>query len=137
MTLEERVAALEEQMAAIQGEGDYTLNRSGETIDAIMDGIEDAAIYHGTQVVEVTTNPNYVDGYFTLPAGFTPTIDTKIVASLRIERNPGPFGLCLNVNYHSGRLRYMIFWGGITGVDMGSIPNGTYYVDWICIDKGV
>ena len=135
MTIEERVEQLEAQVAQLTGEGDYTLLKSGETIDAILDGIETGAIYHGTQTVEVKEATVMVFGDMTL--GFTPTAKTAVVASLRRATGPGPVGYQLNLLYTAGRLYYTIVWGGNTGVEMQSVPSGTYYIDWICIDKGV
>lgn len=135
MTLEERVEQLEAQVAQLTGEGDYTLGKAGETIDAILDGIETGAIYHGTHTVTVEEATIMVSG--TLSLGFTPTADTAIVASLRRAGAPSPVGYQLNLLYITGRLYYTIVWGGNTGADTQSVPSGTYYIDWICIDKGV
>ena len=55
MTIEERVEQLEAQVAQLTGEGDYTLLKSGETIDTILDGIETAAIYHGSETITVAS----------------------------------------------------------------------------------
>ena len=138
MTIEERVEQLEAQVAQLTGEGTYTLGKAGETIDAILDGIETGAIYHGTQ--EVTSDGTAYRLVGQLSLGFTPTRNTVVAASLRRGASPNPtgYGYTLELLW-AGMLYYHIFWGGnrpdTTSANL-HVDAGTYYIDWIVLDKG-
>ncbi|MBR1382283.1 MAG: hypothetical protein IJ555_00485 [Ruminococcus sp.] len=129
------IEELEARVAALEAASDYTVQQSGETIDAILAGIKDAAIYHGTTEIVIDTGDN--NGSATLDLGFTPNANTKIIGSVRRNTSPpGPFGVVLIFYYYMNHITAYITHGYNHGTDYVSIPSGTYYVDWICIDTG-
>ncbi|MBR1561579.1 MAG: hypothetical protein IJ645_00070 [Ruminococcus sp.] len=140
MTIEERVEQLEAQVAQLTGEGDYTLLKSGETIDAILDGIETAAIYHGSDTV--VSDGSSSSATAALSLGFTATENTKVAATVRKAGGPSPVSnAVLQLYYTAGRIYANLTPGynhpSSGGMETVPLPSGTYYIDWICIDKGV
>ncbi len=141
MTIEERVEQLEAQVAQLTGEGDYTLLKSGETIDAILDGIETAAIYHGSDMI--VSDGSSSSAMTALSLGFTATENTKVAATVRKAGGPSPVSnAVLQLYYTTGGRIYANLTPGYNhpssgGFDTVSLPSGTYYIDWIVIDKGV
>ena len=139
MTIEERVEQLEAQVAQLTGEGDYTLLKSGETIDTILDGIETAAIYHGSDTV-VSDGSSSATAVLSL--GFTATENTKVAATVRKAGGLSPVSnAVLQLYYTAGRIYANLTPGynhpSSGGFDTVPLPSGTYYIDWIVIDKGV
>lgn len=139
MTIEERVEQLEAQVAQLTGEGDYTLLKSGETIDTILDGIETAAIYHGSDTV---ISDGSSSAMAVLSLGFTATENTKVAATVRKAGGPSPVSnAVLQLYYTAGRIYANLTPGynhpSSGGFDTVPLPSGTYYIDWIVIDKGV
>ena len=140
MTIEERVEQLEAQVAQLTGEGDYTLLKSGETIDTILDGIETAAIYHGSDMI--VSDGSLSSATAALSLGFTATENTKVAATVRKAGGPSPVSnAVLQLYYTAGRIYANLTPGynhpSSGGFDTVSLPSGTYYIDWIVIDKGV
>jgi len=135
MTIEERVEQLEAQVAQLTGEGTYTLGKAGETIDAILDGIETAAIYHGSETITVASGDT--TGSTALALGFKATAATQVVASVRHSGAPTPFNNpVLTLHFTTGMIYAYITAGYNTAQDIKPLAAGTYYIDWIVLDKG-
>ncbi len=136
-TIEERVTALETAVAAIQGEGDYELGKAGETIDAILGGIEHAAIYHGRDTITVSESSTQVASV-NLSLGFTAKASTKVVATVRLDAAPTPYNnVMLTLHRNSNVMIASIIAGyNVAGSTTCYLPKGSYIIDWICFDKG-
>lgn len=141
-TLEERVEALEALTAQMAGSGDYTLGLAGETIDAILAGISDAAVYHGTTEIVVRAAASTAGANIDL--GFAPTENTKIIGSVRRKDSYAYYtGVELTFHYIIGPQNHiyanLTFGGNYSNMGQSPVPGviaGTYYIDWICIDRG-
>ena len=133
--LEARVAALEAAAAA----DEYTIQQSGETIDSILAGIKDAAIYHGTTTV--TSYGSSATATAEVELDFTPTANTKIIGSVRRNSQSGitPYnntGGILSFVFYSSKITAVLTYGPNINETLYNLPSGTYYIDWICIDTG-
>ncbi len=137
-TIEERVAALETAVAAIQGEGDYELSKAGETIDAILGGIEHAAIYHGRDTITVS-DTGTAFAFVNLSLGFSASATTKVVAAVRLDSAPTPYNNVILTLHRSGNTLMASITAGynVGGGTTCDLPRGRYQIDWICFDKGV
>lgn len=138
-TIEERVTALETAMAAIQGEGDYELSKAGETIDAILGGIEHAAIYHGRNTITVSDTSIQVASV-NLSLGFSASATTKVVATVRFDSAPTPYNNVVLTLHRIGSVLMASITAGYNVPGPGGtttyLPKGSFIVDWICFDKG-
>ncbi|MBQ7071714.1 MAG: hypothetical protein IJM87_10625 [Ruminococcus sp.] len=136
-TLEERVTALETVVAAIQGEGDYELSKAGETIDAILSGIEHAAIYHGRDEITVSDTSTAM-AFVNLSLGFSASATTKVVAAVRYDSAPTPYNNVILTLHRSGSTMIASITAGynVAGGTTRYLPRGSYPIDWICFDKG-
>lgn len=132
--LEARVAALEAAAAA----DEYTIQQSGETIDSILAGIKDAAIYHGTTVIRSDGSSAIATAEVELD--FTPTANTKIIGSVRRNSQGGitPYntGGILSFILFNSKITAVLTYGPNINETRYNLPSGTYYIDWICIDTG-
>ncbi|MBR1382518.1 MAG: hypothetical protein IJ555_01705 [Ruminococcus sp.] len=132
------IEELEARVAALEAASDYTVQQSGETIDAILAGIKDAAIYHGT--TEIISDGDSATASATVDLGFAPNANTQIIGSVRRASNNIPtvdnLGGILTFYYYSSRMYAMLTYGPNKGSTQYKLPSGTYYVDWICIDTG-
>ena len=132
--LEARVAALEAAAAA----DEYTIQQSGETIDSILAGIKDAAIYHGTAVI--SSDGSSATATAEVELDFMPTANTKIIGSVRRNSQSGitPYntGGILSFVFYSSRITAVLTYGPNITSTLYNLPSGTYYIDWICIDTG-
>lgn len=138
-TLEERVAALETAVAAIQDVDEYELGKAGETIDAILNGIEHAAIHHGRDTITVSSSPiASIAESVSLSLGFSAKSTTKVVASVRKDDAPTPYNnVILTLHRYNNAVIASITAGyNEAGGTTRALPTGTYYIDWICFDEG-
>jgi hypothetical protein len=137
-TLEERVAALETAVAAIQDVDEYELGKAGETIDAILNGIEHAAIHHGRDTITVTVSSGSIAESVSLSLGFSAKSTTKVVASVRKDDAPTPYNnVILTLHRFNNAVIASITAGyNESGGTTRALPTGTYYIDWICFDEG-
>lgn len=77
----------------------------------------------------------------TLNLPFTPTENTQVIATLRRQGTPTPYlNYCLTLSYDTiGAPKiYAIICAGQNGSGMpeSTIAAGTYYIDWLVLDKG-
>lgn len=111
----------------------YNLNYSGEQVDEAVGTVLD--LISGTETIITTSSQAYISKAISLP--FTPTANTRIVGSLRRSGAPTPYQkYVLSFTFTSTSLFAVICDPGYTG-PTGSVAAGTYYVDWVVLDKGV
>lgn len=66
----------------------------------------------------------------------TPTADTKIVATLRAADTPNPYlNIILTLSYNDGHIYAVLSDAANNGSTTVAVKAGTYYVDWIMLDK--
>jgi hypothetical protein len=95
----------------------------------------------GTETITSSSSSSFLNTKLSLP--FTPTINTRIVATLRRAGTPGPFiNYCLTLLYSqtsatNASITAVICAGqNASGSPSATLPSGTYYVDWLVLDKG-
>lgn len=133
-------------------ETDYSIQKAGEEVDALLekatriDAISGQLsyttsiaiktqntvdkIHFGTVEKKVTTPAAYID--VPLKLGFTPK---QIIPSLRKYGTPNPYlTFCTTVAEYSGSLTFVICMGKNDGPEILNVPAGTYYVDYIAIE---
>ena len=83
----------------------------------------------GRTTITVSTPTQCVTSAINLP--FTPSANTQIVATLRMNATPQPSKLTVELRFTSGSI-----YACLNSADGGNVPTGTYYVDWFVTDKG-
>ena len=117
----------------------YNLNYSGEQVnEAIGNAL---SLISGTETITNSSSSSFLNTKLSLP--FTPTINTRIVATLRRAGTPSPFlNYCLTLTYNQTSATnasiYAVICAGqnASGTPESTLPAGTYYVDWLVLDKG-
>lgn len=117
----------------------YILNYSGEQVnEAIGNALP---LISGTETITNSSSTSFLNTKLSLP--FTPTINTRIVATLRRAGTPSPFlNYCLTLTYNQTSATnasiYAVICAGqnASGKPESTLPAGTYYVDWLVLDKG-
>ena len=83
----------------------------------------------GRATITVSTATRCATAAINLP--FTPSANTQVVATLRMNTTPSPSKLTVELRLSSGTI-----YACLNSADGGNVPNGTYYVDWFVTDKG-
>lgn len=83
----------------------------------------------GRTTITVSTATRFATAAINLP--FTPSANTQIVATLRMNTTPSPSTLTVELRLSSGTI-----YACLNNADGGNVPTGTYYVDWFVTDKG-
>ncbi|WP_124098363.1 hypothetical protein [Ruminococcus sp. Marseille-P6503] len=97
-------------------------------------GYVNAAQTSGTEVITLASSAAYANKALSLP--FTPNANTRIAGSLRYAGSPNPSRYyVLSFCYISSKIYANICSPQYTGPS-GSLPAGTYYVDWTVLDRG-
>lgn len=117
----------------------YNLNYSGEQVDEAIG--KALPLISGTETITSSSSSSLINKKLSLP--FTPTINTRIVATLRRAGTPSPFlNYCLTLTYNQTSATnasiYAVICAGqnASGSPSATLPSGTYYVDWLVLDKG-
>ena len=117
----------------------YNLNYSGEQVDEAIG--KALPLISGTETITSSSSSSLINKKLSLP--FTPTINTRIVATLRRAGTPSPFlNYCLTLTYNQTSATnasiYAVICAGqnASGAPESTLPAGTYYVDWLVLDKG-
>ena len=117
----------------------YNLNYSGEQVDEAIG--KALPLISGTETITSSSSSSLINKKLSLP--FTPTINTRIVATLRRAGTPSPFlNYCLTLTYNQTSATnasiYAVICAGqnASGSPSATLPAGTYYVDWLVLDKG-
>nr|DAJ05667.1 MAG TPA: hypothetical protein [Caudoviricetes sp.] len=122
---------------------DYQGSVTGEMIDKAVTKV--CGVISGRDTITVTGKPSFQ--YVKLSLPFDATDNTKIIATVNKEGTPNPiYNICL-VLIRNIKTVYALITSGANGVFLGSeagqtspylgeIPSGTYYIDWLVIDKG-
>lgn len=117
----------------------YNLNYSGEQVDEAIG--KALPLIAGTETITNSGSSSLINKKLSLP--FTPTINTRIVATLRRAGTPSPFlNYCLTLTYNQTSATnasiYAVICAGqnASGSPSATLPAGTYYVDWLVLDKG-
>ncbi len=117
----------------------YNLNYSGEQVDEAIG--KALPLVSGTETITSSSSSSLINKKLSLP--FTPTINTRIVATLRRAGTPSPFlNYCLTLTYNQTSATnasiYAVICAGqnASGAPSSTLPAGTYYVDWLVLDKG-
>lgn len=117
----------------------YNLNYSGEQVDEAIG--KALPLISGTETITSSSSSSLINKKLSLP--FTPTINTRIVATLRRAGTPSPFlNYCLTLTYNQTSATnasiYAVICAGqnASGKPESTLPSGTYYVDWLVLDKG-
>ncbi len=117
----------------------YNLNYSGEQVDEAIG--KALPLISGTETITSSSSSSLINKKLSLP--FTPTINTRIVATLRRAGTPSPFlNYCLTLTYNQTSATnasiYAVICAGqnASGTPESTLPAGTYYVDWLVLDKG-
>lgn len=117
----------------------YNLNFSGEQVDEAIG--KALPLISGTETITNSGSSSLVSEKLSLP--FTPNINTRIVATLRRAGAPSPFlNYCLTLVYNQTSATnasiYAVICAGqnASGAPESTLPSGTYYVDWLVLDKG-
>ena len=117
----------------------YILNYSGEQVnEAIGNALP---LISGTETITNSSSTSFLNTKLSLP--FTPTINTRIVATLRCAGEPSPFlNYCLTLTYNqtsaTNASMYAVICAGqnASGAPSATLPAGTYHIDWLVLDKG-
>lgn len=117
----------------------YNLNYSGEQVNTAIGNA--LPLISGTETITNSSSSSFLNTKLSLP--FTPTINTRIVATLRRAGAPSPFlNYCLTLTYNQTSATnasiYAVICAGqnASGTPESTLPAGTYYVDWLVLDKG-
>ena len=120
----------------------YTSNYSGKQIDEAVGTA--LGLISGTETIITTAKQSNISVKLNLP--FTPTLKTRVIATLRsTSSNSNPtINLCLTLQCYkpTSTTTYMLYavvcpgQNDGTSVPTRTIPAGTYYVDWLVLDKG-
>lgn len=120
----------------------YTSNYSGKQIDEAVGTA--LGLISGTETIITTAKQSNISVKLNLP--FTPTLKTRVIATLRsTSSNSNPtINLCLTLQCYkpTSTTTYMLYavvcpgQNDGTSVPTSTIPAGTYYVDWLVLDKG-
>lgn len=117
----------------------YNLNFSGEQVNTAIGNA--LSLISGTETITNSSSSSFLNTKLSLP--FTPTINTRVVATLRIAGTPSPFrNYCLTLLYSqtsatNASITAVICAGqNASGFPSATLPAGTYYVDWLVLDKG-
>ena len=117
----------------------YNLNFSGEQVDEAIG--KALPLISGTETITNSGSSSLVSEKLSLP--FTPNINTRIVATLRRAGAPSPFlNYCLTLVYNQTSATnasiYAVICAGqnASGSPSATLPAGTYYIDWLVLDKG-
>nr|UVY09681.1 MAG: hypothetical protein [Bacteriophage sp.] len=117
----------------------YNLNYSGEQVNTAIGNA--LPLISGTETITNSSSSSFLNTKLSLP--FTPTINTRIVATLRRAGTPSPFlNYCLTLTYNQTSATnasiYAVICAGqnASGTPESTLPAGTYYVDWLVLDKG-
>lgn len=95
----------------------------------------DDLLVSGTAVIKLTGSATAASQELPLP--FTPTANTRIVATLRYAGAPSPSRYyVLSLCYISSKIYVVICNPQYTAGSSSSISAGTYYVDWVVLNKG-
>lgn len=100
-------------------------------------GYVNAAQTSGTEVITTTSSSSFISKKISLP--FTPTVNTRITATIRRTGAPSPFyNYCLTLLYNSNAIYAVICAGqNVSSAPVTStLPSGTYYIDWTVLDRG-
>ena len=121
----------------------YTSNYSGKQIDEAVGTA--LGLISGTETITTTAKQSNISVKLNLP--FAPTLKTRVIATLWSTRsNSDPtVNLCLTLQCYkpTSATAYMLYAVVCPGQNDGTsmptstIPAGTYYVDWLVLDKGV
>lgn len=117
----------------------YNLNYSGEQVNTAIGNA--LPLISGTETITNSSSSSFLNTKLSLP--FTPTINTRIVATLRRAGAPSPFlNYCLTLTYNQTSATnasiYAVICAGqnASGSPSATLPAGTYYVDWLVLSKG-
>lgn len=122
LTLEERVAALENELT-------YELRFSGERVDEAISAA--LKIHRGTSVFE-SSGKNQLASVELDISGFVPK---QVFVSVRSSFTPTPYyNICTTVRNQYGKYYAMLCMGPNADSDIVSLPEGTYNIDWLALE---
>lgn len=129
LTLEERVAALESSVAALEAEQEYELRFSGEQTDeAISNALK---IHKGTAAVKITGSEAVKE----IELGITGFVPSQVFLSVRGSFTPTPYyNICTAVRYANGKYFAVLCSGAAKGSSLSYLPTGTFNIDWIAME---
>lgn len=119
LTLEERVAALENELT-------YELRFSGEKVD---EAISAALKIHKGTAVYTSSGTEAVAAVELGISGFVPD---QVFVSVRSSFTPTPYyNICTTVSNQGGKYYAVLCMGPNAAPDIVSLPKGTYNIDWL------
>jgi hypothetical protein len=108
-----------------------------EAIQTEVNNLAPATLISGTEVIDVSDiGAQWLETTLNLP--FTPTINTRIIASYRTTTRRPDFVEAVKIYYESGVMKALVV-SYPTWESMGynCFPEGRYYIDWLVLDRGV
>ena len=100
-----------------------------------LDKLESMIIATGRNTVTVSNNTT-VTGVVDLSLGFTPTANTRVVASVMYVGNYTPYNnAILTLHFYSSKITASLTAGYNEGQTLRHLAQGTYYIDWIVTQK--
>lgn len=113
----------------------YNLNYSGEQVNTAIGNA--LPLISGTETITNSSSSSFLNTKLSLP--FTPTINTRIVATLRRAGAPSPFlNYCLTLTYNQTSATnasiYAVICAGqnASGSPSATLPSGTYSSTGLC-----
>lgn len=116
--------------------GDNTYIYGGRLYNGGQKVVRQDDIIYGRSSNSISSASSMVSVTLSLP--FTATENTIVTASVHRVGTPAPYlNYCLTLNYYSGKIYAVICAGqNSSGSLSATLPAGTYYVDWLVLDKG-
>lgn len=129
LTLEERVAALESSVAALEAEQEYELRFSGEQVD---ESISNALKIHKGTAVYTSSGKDAVKEIELAITGYVPL---QVFVSVRGSFTPTPYyNICVTVRNQSGKYYAVLSMGANNGSELVNLPSGTFNIDWLALE---
>ncbi|GAB5081110.1 hypothetical protein Osc1_02830 [Hominimerdicola sp. 21CYCFAH17_S] len=116
--------------------GDNTYIYGGRLYNGGQKVVRQDDIIYGRSSNSISSASSMVSVTLSLP--FTATENTIVTASVHRVGTPAPYlNYCLTLNYYSGKIYAVICAGQNSSSSLSAtLPAGTYYVDWLVLDKG-
>lgn len=113
-----------------------------EAVQTEVNNLAPAVLLSGTQVITIEDPGAYfIQQKLTLP--FTPNSNTRMIATYRQNRSADEdrrvdIDECFKLVYDSGEM-YAIVTADTASQRLGfnTFPPGTYYIDWLVLERGV